>query len=127
MNYYRDPDITHIGREAFAIVGKCREGKKTFGITVDPQGGSLKLVWTFKLDDAKAHREKFDQKSVHGAVVLDDKFPGCPYCKSKDFWYCGNCGTANCWHGEETVTCGKCGITSGLNYVDSLDLKGGGY
>lgn len=56
--------------------------KKYYGITVDSIGSNeFKFIWAFKIDKAKAHREGYDSKQVHGSIELDDNYPGCPYCK----------------------------------------------
>ena len=117
--------ITPVSKKAFATLAACEETKKPFAITVDPNGRELKFVWAFKIDRAKAHRERFDARHVQGAVTYDKNFPGCPYCHSNQFWIC-SCGTVVCWHGQERVTCPNCGYTGGLEFVESIDLKGGG-
>lgn len=120
-------EITSISKEAFAILAQCEETKQPFGITVDPIGRSLKFVWAFKIDKAKAHREGFDSKTVNGTISLDTNFPGCPYCQEKRFYICGNCKTVVCWHGQERVTCPNCHQSGKIETVESLELKGGGY
>lgn len=120
-------EITKLSNDAFAILAQCEETKKPFGITVDPLQGKLKFVWAFKIDQAKAHREGFDGKYVHGVITLDDNFPGCPHCKEKRFYICGNCGSVVCWHGQERVTCPNCHMSGSLQAAESFDLRGGGY
>lgn len=117
--------ITPLSNKAFATLAACEKTKKLFAITVDPIGRELKFVWAFRIDRDKAHREKFDAHHVQGIITNDKNFPGCPYCQSKDFWIC-NCGTVVCWHGQKRVTCPNCGYTGGLEFVESIDLKGGG-
>lgn len=117
-------DITKLSNEAFAILAQCEETKKPFGITVGPLRGNLKFVWAFKIDKAKAHREGFGSKRVHGIISLDDKFSGCPYCGEKRFCICGNCGSIVCWYGQERVTCHQSGV---LHAAESFGLRGGGY
>jgi len=118
--------ITPVSKEAFAVLAACEETKKSFGITIDPKGRDLKFVWAFKIDREKAHKEKFDSHHVKGAIRLDDNFPGCPYCHSKNFYLCGNCGAVVCYHGQKSVTCPLCGNVGEVQYVESIDLKGGG-
>lgn len=117
--------LTPVSKEAFATLAACEETRKPFAITVDPNGRKLKFVWAFRIDRAKAHRERFDTSRVQGDITYDENFPGCPYCHSKQFWIC-SCGTVVCWHGQEKVTCPNCGYTGGLTFVDSIELKGGG-
>lgn len=120
-------EITKLSNEAFVILAQCEETRKPFGITVDPSQGKLKFVWAFKIDQAKAHREGFDGKHVHGVITLDDNFPGCPHCGEKRFYVCGNCGSVVCWHGQKRVTCPACGCSGSLELVSSVKLSGGGY
>ena len=120
-------DITPISNEAFAILAECEETKKPFGITVDPKRGDLKFVWAFKIDKAKAHREGFDGVKVKGTITLDNNFPGCPHCGSKQFYICDNCKSVVCWHGQERVTCPHCHMTGTISLAESFDLRGGGF
>ncbi len=120
-------EIEKISEEAFAILAQCEETRRPFGITVDPYKGNLKFVWAFKIDKAKAHREGFDSKKVHGTISLAQHFPGCPYCGEKRFYICGNCNSVVCWHGQERVTCPNCHKSGTLEAADSFDLRGGGY
>ena len=118
--------ITPISKEAFAVLANCEECKKPFGVTIDPQGQNLKFVWAFKIDKAKAHRERFDRNRVSGNIIYDPYFPGCPYCHTKQFWIC-SCGSLNCWHGQMTATCPSCGTTGTLEFTNKFELRGGGY
>lgn len=118
--------VTHISKKAFVTLAMCTKAQKPYGITVDPQGNSMKFVWAFKLKEEQAKREGYDRQQARGAVNLDRDFPGCPYCGCKQFVFCGRCGTPCCYHGEEVVTCPKCGNTSRVETVESIELKGGG-
>lgn len=119
--------ITHISKDAFAVLAVCEETKRPFGITIDPSGSNLKFVWAFNIDKAKAHREHFDEKHVRGGISLDTNFPGCPHCGSKQFIICGNCGTVCCYHGQNMFTCPNCGAKGEVTQVEAVDLKGGGF
>lgn len=120
-------EITHLSDKAFATLVICEKTKQPFGVTVDPVGGKLKLVWAFKIDKEKAHREHFDATHVRGSIFLDKNFPGCPYCGSKEFVICGNCGANSCYHGQRMWTCPSCGNVGEVISVDSIDLEGGGF
>lgn len=88
--------MTPISDDAFVIMSICPEAKKHYGITVDHMGSNkYKFVWAFKIDKDKAQREGYDSKRVHGSIELDDNYPGCPYCKAKQYVFC-NCGTVTC-------------------------------
>lgn len=105
----------------------CPEAKKHYGITVDYVGdNAFKFVWAFKIDRDKARREGYDTTHVHGSIILDDEYPGCPYCKSKHNIFC-SCGAVACWHGENMFTCPVCGQTGEVSAASSFDLQGGGF
>ena len=117
-----------LGKDAFAILAMCPESKRTYGITVDSAGGNHYVFhWAFPIDKDKAHREGFDVKSVKGTVTTDIDYPGCPYCGSKSFVFCGNCGSVICYHGQKRVSCPKCGFTGEVTNVEEVDLRGGCY
>lgn len=119
--------MTPVSDKAFAVMAVCPEAKKYYGITVDYlRKGAYKFVWAFKIDKDKAKREGYDSQRVHGSVELDSEYPGCPYCKSKQFIFC-SCGAVMCWHGQRVVTCPSCGQTGEVSSVSSVDLHGGGF
>lgn len=122
--------MTPVSDKALAVMAVCPEAKKYYGITVDYlRKGAYKFVWAFKIDKDKAKREGYDSQRVHGSVELDSEYPGCPYCKSKQFIFC-SCGAVMCWHGQRVVTCPSCGQTgevSSVSSVSSVDLHGGGF
>lgn len=117
--------MTPISDDAFVIMSICPEAKKHYGITVDHMGSNkYKFVWAFKIDKDKAHREGYDSKRVHGSIELDDNYPGCPYCKAKQYVFC-NCGSVICWNGEEVIKCPTCGASGEVSSVETVDLSGG--
>lgn len=114
--------------DAFAILAICGESKKSYGITVDRNGlNQYVFHWAFPIDAEKAHHEGYDEKSVHGSVTLDKNYPGCPYCGSRNFIVCSNCGTVMCYHGQKKFTCLKCGCSGEVSSVESVDLKGNSF
>lgn len=117
--------MTPISDDAFVIMAICPEAKKHYGITVDlMDSNKYKFVWAFKIDKNKAHREGYDSKRVHGSVELDDNYPGCPYCKAKQYVFC-SCGTVICWNGEKVIKCPTCGACGEVSSVETVDLNGG--
>jgi len=106
--------ITPVSRKAFAVGAECPESGRAY-------------VWAFMIDRAKARREGFDACHVHGSVVFDENYNGCPYCGAKGFYICSGCGAMVCYHGESVVTCPVCGRQAGTRDSDEFDLKGGGY
>lgn len=118
--------MTPVSDKAFAIMAVCPEAKKYYGITIDYlRKNAYKFVWAFKIEKDKAKREGYDSQRVHGSVELDAEYPGCPYCKSKQFIFC-SCSAVMCWHGQHVVTCPFCGQTGKVSSVSSVDLHGGG-
>lgn len=119
--------MTPVSDKAFAIMAVCPETNKTYGITVDTvSDNTYKFVWAFKIDKDKARREGYAEQHVHGFVTLDSEYPGCPYCKSKQFIFC-SCGAVMCWHGQSVVTCPSCGYHGEVSAASSVDLNGGGF
>lgn len=118
--------MSKLTKNAFAIMGMCEEHKKPFGITVDPREGAYAFCWAFKINDAQAKKEGYDKTHVHGAVIYDEEFNGCPYCGSKGFYICSRCGKVVCYQGQEIVTCPNCGQSSGVRAAEAVDLNGGG-
>ena len=121
-------NMSKLSKDAFAIMAICPEAKKTYGITVDKAGSNhFVFHWAFPIDKAKAHREGYDDKHVRGTVSTDSEYPGCPYCGSKNFVFCGNCGSVICYHGQRRVTCPQCGFSGDVTNIESVDVKGGGF
>lgn len=118
-------EITPINKDAFAIMAMCEKTKKTFAITVNPVGRRLNFIWPFPIDKEKAHKEHFDEKNASGQIFYDKNFPGCPYCKTKDFYFCTSCGYMICWHGSKHIICPNCGLSSEIEYFENFNLKGG--
>ena len=119
--------MRRLSDRAFAIMAVCEETKRYYGITVDEDGwDQYRFVWAFKMDKDQGKREGYDTKRVTGSVVIDDEFPGCPYCGTKDFYIC-QCGKIVCYHGQSRVTCPDCGLSGTLKKVEKIDLHGGGY
>ena len=119
--------ITPVSNEAFVVIGTCEETRKSLGITVDPNGRSLRFVWAFRIDKEKARREGFGTRKACGGISYDDNFPGCPYCGAKQFYICDNCNSVNCYHGQKHITCPSCGMQGKIQTVESINLRGGGY
>ncbi len=119
--------MTPLSKNAFVVMGMCSRTRQPFGITVDPvERNQLRLVWAFKINADKARREGYDKTKMKGAIEYGPEFPGCPYCESTQFYVCHKCDTIVCYHGEEQVTCPKCGVTAGLIESEQIELTGGG-
>ena len=117
---------------AKVIMARCSRTNKTFGVRIEQRGNDWRRTWAFPIDERKAKREGFDANTVTGSMDADDKYPGCPYCKSFGFVQCG-CGKIGCMggvrvHGDYAdYTCPWCGNTGTLNNADSFNVSGGGY
>ena len=121
-------DITPLSKDAFVTMAMCEECKQPFGITVDKvSNGRYKFVWSFKINADKAHREGYDAPHVRGDVTEDVNYPGCPYCGTKRWYICNDCGTIVCHHGQSFVTCPKCKTSGEITNVKAIDIKGGSY
>lgn len=120
--------MAKLSDEAFAIMAVCEETKKQFGISVDPRGSNTyAFCWSFKIKEGQAAREGFDKTHVRGSILFERGFNGCPHCGSKNFYICQRCGKVVCYHDQEYVTCPNCGMSSTLQAVEEVDLKGGGF
>jgi len=117
--------MSKLSKDAFAVMAMCEETKKPFGITVDPRGGQYAFVWAFKISPLQAKREGYDKTHVHGAIVYDNDYNGCPYCGANAFYICNRCHKIICYHGQEMVTCPNCGSSSRVEVAESFDLEGG--
>lgn len=78
--------MAQLSNEAFAVLGMCSRAKLPYSITNGKIGfGQYKFVWAFKSDREKAHRERYEAKTVHGSVSIDKEYPGCPHCGAENF------------------------------------------
>lgn len=112
--------------KAFAVTAKCSKTKKPFGITVNPLSKrQFAFVWAFKMKEGQGEREGYENNHVKGAMIYDDDFNGCPYCHSRQFYLCSNCGKLSCYHGEIEVICPTCGTQSIVQAVEEIELAGG--
>ena len=119
-------EITFVSKKAFVVMATCSKTKKTYGITIDPIGRNrYKLVWTFKIDKAKAQRAHFDEIKVHGELEQDENYQGCPYCGCTSHFFC-NCGAITC-NDNDFFRCPGCGWKGKVNWGGEFDLIGGGY
>lgn len=119
--------MKNIKREASVVAGRCSKARKTFGIRMEKSKNEWHCTWAFKIDDKAAKNEGYDNEMVSGRIVVDDEYPGCPYCETKGWFSCGKCGKLTCYNGETVVTCGWCGNKGEVRAAETFDLKGGGF
>lgn len=112
-------------KDAFAVSAICGKYRKPFGFTVNPETHGGTIIWAFPMKEGQAKREGYESKSVSGTLTYASNYNGCPYCGSKDFWFC-SCGAVVCFDGNMTQTCPKCGWHGKLKYLESVTVKGGG-
>ncbi len=59
-------------------------------------------------------------------IVVDDTYPGCPYCEQKSFVKCGGslfsrCNKVSCGGEQDTHTCPWCGTKAQIScYIENL-------
>lgn len=92
---------------AVIMLCKCNKTKEVFAIRLEEHSKKeWHATWSFIINEASAKREKYDQTIIKGNFYTNEKYPGCPLCKSKSFWQCGACRKMNCYNGESTFN--KC-------------------
>lgn len=102
--------------EATVALCKCPHCGKVYGIRIEKRGQDLFCTWAFPVKENTAARENYGKKVLRGQLYLDESYPGCPYCKKKNFFFCGNCGKLTCWDGgTRVVTCSWCKNTAELS------------
>ena len=81
-------NLKRIGKIALC---KCPLSHKTYGVRFEKVGKAWKYDWAFRISLQAASREHYDETKLVGKVVMDNKYPGCPYCKAIGFVIC-DCG-----------------------------------
>lgn len=109
-------------------MAKCQKSKQTFGIRAEKINSDWHFTWAFAIDEKTAKREGYDSTTVKGNIIIDNEYPGCPYCNSKNFCQCGVCHKIGCYDGGKFFTCPFCGNSGEVSYLKSFDdIKGGGF
>jgi len=121
--------VTKISKNAFAVIARCPNSGQMYGITVDETGpDEYSFIWTFKVTQQQAERENYTSNTVHGEVLHDDNFPGCPYCGETSHFFC-HCGNVQCCPSDDTwARCMKCGWEGEIHHATEFDItSNGGY
>ncbi|MBR2142082.1 TerY-C metal binding domain-containing protein [Anaerovibrio sp.] len=117
-------NLKRIGKIALC---KCPLSHKTYGVRFEKVGKAWKYDWAFRISLQAASREHYDETKLVGKVVMDNKYPGCPYCKAIGFIIC-DCGHLNCYNikGDRFMCewCKQEGILGG-EYTGSGFASGG--
>lgn len=110
---------------AVIAICKCSSNNKTYGIRFEKDGRDWKYTWAFPINEKSALREDYDKTNITGNLVEGEEYPGCPYCGTKGFFYCG-CGKLNCWDTKTRIaTCNWCGSRGELtDGIDSINISG---
>ena len=119
--------IVNKDREATVLVAKCQNNKKPYGIRMEKKvDGKWHCTWAFKITEKAASIEKYKDEIISGEVVLDQEYPGCPYCGFGG-WFTCNCGKVTCWDGTQNIPCAWCGNENVIEHSDKIkDMKGTG-
>jgi hypothetical protein len=104
----------------------CRE-KASFGIRYEEINRDVWAgTWAFPIKESSTFKENYEKNSINGSVVLNPEYPGCPYCKSKGIFLCGECNRVACYDTESKfVICPHCNIKLKLSdRIHHLDAGG---
>jgi len=103
----------------------------------EPSSASVQVVRSEKqLQPSRAQihsRTSFQQLAMTATVKIGEAYRGCPYCRARGYFRCGNCELFSCWtkfnrrlHADhEDVWCSGCGswrCTSNDGGDSSLDF-----
>lgn len=117
--------MKHPKYEGFIVKGMCSRQKKYYGITTIKRGNDYYFTWSFKTTEKALKSEHAEKNNVHGRIIHDEGFPGCPYCGRTDWVRCGVCGTFVCYDSEATLfECPACGNSGGISHFEEFDLSG---
>lgn len=110
--------------EAKIALCMCKEGRRPFGVRFEQYENDWMATWAFAIKkDGTAERENYDKTILKGKIRIESDYPGCPYCGSRRFVICSDCGGLNCnTNNDEMFTCEWCG-ESGL----LVEYGGGGF
>lgn len=100
-----------------AVMCRCSETNKLFGIRFDTKNGKkLEAEWAFPLKEGAEKREQGFSSSVSGRFEISSEYPGCPHCENTTFFMCGKCKKLACWDGKNShVICPHCGFEGDLD------------
>jgi hypothetical protein len=117
-------------KEVTIIMAKCQKTKQTFGIRTEKIGQEWHYTWAFPIKEDVAKREGYNSITVKGRIVIDNEYPGCPYCGNNITTQC-NCGRIGCNSNNYAgmlYTCPFCNSKFEPVTVEYFDnIKGGRY
>lgn len=84
------------------------------------------MTWAFPIDEKKAVSEGYAKSQITGKFSPSSTYNGCPYCGSKTFVHCDQCGHLTCYQSsDKIVTCSWCGNSGETTAIDELTLESG--
>lgn len=124
-NGYKTPNGEPEARIAMA---KCKETNgKLYGVRFQRNGAGWKYTWAFSMEESTAKREGYSDTNIMGDIEPDREYPGCPYCKTKNFVICDKCKHLNCNTSVGGLfTCEWCGNTGTLVNYEGEGIASGG-
>ena len=113
--------------EALVVLSKCGEVHKTYGIRTEKKSvDSWAFTWAFPIRESSAKREGYDKSSIRGNIQCTEEYPGCPYCKQRNFIFCSGSGHINCYVVKgDTFTCEWCSMQGKLVDYTGEAIKAG--
>lgn len=112
---------------ATVICARCYVSKKQYGIRTEKIDAHWYFTWAFPLKKSVADHEKYSETVINESPSQTESFNGCPFCKTKNFIYCGGCGKLNCYNGDEKFVCQWCNMSGTVSNSDWGSLLGGGF
>lgn len=113
--------------EAQVALCKCQEGKKVYGVRLEKTPLGWKYDWAFTISETRAKSEGYESTDIVGSIYPDPEYPGCPYCKVRNFVVCGTCGKLNCNNPKGNIfTCEWCGSSGELVNYSGSGIKSAG-
>lgn len=99
-------------KDAQVVLCRCNKAHKTYGIRFERNNNEWLKTWAFKINEAMAAREGYDNDQIVGMFYSADDYPGCPYCGESDLIICG-CGRIGCYIVDAygNYSCEWCGNT----------------
>ena len=110
--------------EAQVVLSRCKE-KRLYGIRMQKQQNVWMMTWAFPIDEGKAVSEGYNEVKLVGNFVPSQKYNGCPFCHTKNFLLCDECGHVSCYNQEKYAVCQWCGNTGETQVQEEMTVTGG--
>ncbi len=96
---------------ARVVLCRCQATKKIFGMRIEQMHEKTWFAnWAFPIDEKRAKSEGFDKESLDIHCVIDENYPGCPYCHRTSYCQCGTCQKNICCdrNKDTSIVCPWC-------------------